>query len=349
MITTELRPVDIREIEPELRRIWREQAREHGNDPLVCVRTLNLIVYSPAGDRTDIPSLLEPLVAEHPARVIVLQTAPGDSPRAWVSAAHVRCMTGRCIGRELIAVTARPEDHRELRSIVLPLLVHDLPVYLWWRGRAGFGLDLFEDLVGAADRIIIDSDEVDDAVAELPRVARAVPGIEGAVSDLAWARLTPWRQLAAQFFTAPPATSYLRRLSNVVLEYGGALPSRAVLLAAWLANRLGWRPSAMNRSPFSLELRGSEGPVRIDFDQTASEGGILSLRLSAEDAAFTITRVPKTGCFVTISDIGGQTLHRRVPQRDESEAQMINRELNLPGHDVLCEQAMALARALLEG
>ncbi len=345
-MSLETRCVDVRRIEPELRRLWREQARARpAAEPLLRARTLNLIVYSPDAPHEEIPALLDPLVVEHPARVIAIHPVHGKPAQAWISTAHMHAAAGRCIGRELITIECSPEAHRELHSVVLPLLVPDLPVCLWWRSRPGFGAELFEDLARAADRIVIDSDALANPLDNLPGLARAIVQTRGAVSDLAWARLTPWRHLAAQFFESPTASPYLRRLHSVGLEYGGELPSHALWLSGWLASRLGWERGSLTRAPFALHLQAAQ-PVHVEFRQAASGQGLVALRLAADEAEFMIARSAQ--CFVTIAKIGGQVLRRRVPRTDESETQMISRELDLPGHDRLYEEALAMMRALLE-
>ena len=44
-------------------------------------------------------------------------------------------------------------------SVVQPLFLPDLPVFLRWRGVPSFGSDAFESLVGVVDRLIVDSTE----------------------------------------------------------------------------------------------------------------------------------------------------------------------------------------------
>ncbi len=347
MSTVDMRPVEVDRIESELRRLWREQAGARpGGEPLLLARTLNLIVYSPDAPHEEIPALLDPLVVEHPARVIAIHPAPGKSAHAWISTAHMHAVApGRCIGRELITIECGPEAHRKLRSLVLPLLVADTPVYLWWRGRPGFGADLFEDLASAADRVIIDSDALASPVDDLARLASAVPQIGKAVTDLAWARLTAWRQLAAQFFESPATSSYLPRVRSMVVEYGGELPAHALLLTAWLASRLEWRARSRTRQPLALDLQGPQA-VHVEFRPNAQGRGVAALQLAADDARFSIRRTAQG--FVTSSEIGGKALKRHVPRTDESETQMISRELDLPGRDRLYEDALAMVRTLLE-
>src|SRR5207245_2138248 len=70
-----------------------------------------------------------------------------------------------------------------------------------------------------------------------------------AFSALDWARLTPWRELVAQCFDSVETRPYLDRLTEVQIEYedlsNGARVQRgqSLLLAGWLASRLGWEPA----------------------------------------------------------------------------------------------------------
>jgi glucose-6-phosphate dehydrogenase assembly protein OpcA len=72
---------------------------------------------------------------------------------------------------------------------VLPLAISDLPVFLRWRGEPAFGSPPFEQLVGVADRLIVDSSEWDELrYRELADVFH-----RAAVSDIAWSRTHAWR------------------------------------------------------------------------------------------------------------------------------------------------------------
>ena len=57
-------------------------------------------------------------------------------------------------------------------SVVQPLFLPDLPVFLRWRGVPTFGGDAFESLVDVVDRLIVDSTEWP----ELPNIhVRIIP------------------------------------------------------------------------------------------------------------------------------------------------------------------------------
>ena len=78
---------------------------------------------------------------------------------------------------------------------------------------------------------------------------------ECALSDLNWGRITPWRQLISQFFDVPEYRTYLSGVTSIEIEHCVAPiatqmrtemgdvspnPARALLLAGWLKERLGW-------------------------------------------------------------------------------------------------------------
>jgi len=158
-----------------------------------------------------------------------------------------------------------------LPSLVRPLLVSDLPVYLWWREPLDCESLLLNSLAKAADRIIVDSATLGDQNFKTLESLIQKTSPWAAVSDLSWAALTPWRMLLAGFFDLPELHPYLRQISRVEFSCIGAgsphLPTQAALLAAWLSSTLGWKPvSAPTWSEQGVcEWALTEGnrPVRI--------------------------------------------------------------------------------------
>ena len=57
---------------------------------------------------------------------------------------------------ETIHLTAGGEAGRHLSAIVTPLIVHDLPVTVWWPGEPPFGSRAAYDLLSGADRLVVD-------------------------------------------------------------------------------------------------------------------------------------------------------------------------------------------------
>lgn len=168
------------------------------------------------------------LAERHPSRTLLLfpQDGDRDDVEAQVS---LECFAfpelERTVCSEVVEVRLHGNRARAPASVVLPLVLPDLPVFLRWRGRPPFGGDVFEQLVDVVDRLVVDSREWPDApycydelVAYFDRAA---------VSDIVWTRTLRWRRAIAPLWPIEP------RELHVV----GPKPE-ATLLAGWLRSRL---------------------------------------------------------------------------------------------------------------
>ena len=103
---------------------------------------------------------LEGMEDRHPSRTILLLPEPGGEDgldvRSRCGASRRRRPRG---AREVIWLRLRGERAAAPASLVLPLAISDLPVFLRWRGEPPFGGAQLEQLVGVADRLVVDSSE----------------------------------------------------------------------------------------------------------------------------------------------------------------------------------------------
>ncbi len=159
---------------------------------------------------------------------------------------------------EEITLTAQGRFVSELPSAALPLLVPDLPVFLWWREQLGVEDRLFSQLCMAADRVVIDSADFQDPAADLVTVAQLFKrkGDEAIVlSDLNWARLTPWRASLANFYDVEDYCAQLDQITEVSITFvaetrkPSSVSSQALLIVGWLASRLKWRFASATKMP----------------------------------------------------------------------------------------------------
>ncbi len=144
-------------------------------------------------------------------------------------------------------------------NILQALLKPDLPIYLWWANDLPNDTAIFQRLINMSNRAIIDSSEFflpEEHVCTLSSLLH-IPS-NYALSDLNWSRITPWRELVAQFFDIAEYRSYMVNIEEIEIEHAvfpsqrppsisevdcSANPIRALLLAAWLKTRLGWQLS----------------------------------------------------------------------------------------------------------
>lgn len=188
---------------------------------------LTHIAWVPPEWREAATETLAGLAERHPSRTIMLYPEPdaGDnlSARALLECYEVP-FTDRHLCNEVAELRLGGTRAEAPASIVLPLLLPDLPVFLRWRGRPDFASAVFRQLVEVVDRIVFDS-------AEWPDVPAAYVGLVGlfdevAVSDIAWRRTLPWRRaLAAAWPNLPD------RLTGP--------PAETSLVAGWLESRAG--------------------------------------------------------------------------------------------------------------
>jgi Glucose-6-phosphate dehydrogenase subunit len=209
------------------------------------------------------------LAERHPSRTILLVPRPNE-PEGLDADVGLECFPlggeQRNVCTEVIELHLRGRRAEAAASIVLPLLIPDLPVFLRWRGRPPFGADALEDLVGVVDRLVVDSREWSDPGDGLQRLAGLFE--DAAVSDIAWARTLPWRAALARLWPDIASVSELR----VAGPEGEAL-----LLAGWLRSRLGHGVTLICEPAGEIEQVVVDGEeVAAPEDERPSPSDLLS-------------------------------------------------------------------------
>jgi glucose-6-phosphate dehydrogenase assembly protein OpcA len=359
----EPRPVDVRDIEDALAQLWvTGQASGHAT---MQAYVLNLIVFAGSSmDPSEAQQVAATVGARHPSRTIILQTDGGTETRlrAWISAQCEFLGASDHAGSEQVMLEASGDGVRQLPGTVIPLLIPEVPVVLWWPGDGLFNHPVFPALMDASDQLVVDSSSFADSLTILSRLhalaTEEYPGV--ALRDLVWARLTPWRELTAQFFDAPTPRPYLDGIHRVHVTYahptaGQYHPEQALLYASWLASRLGWE-TIPNLRRFGREtmliVRNGELPITFEFSAEIAPdlppGCLLSTTISAElgesSATFAIRRADDRAHTVVTTDILGQTTQERiVPMAEASIAEMLAEEVSAVRHDHVFNEALDVA------
>lgn len=189
-------------------------------------RVLTLVIIADETTQADAVRAAAEAAREHPCRILTAIPRPGRGPARLDAEITVGGNDG--LG-ELAELRLRGPLSHHVASVVLPLLVPDAPVVVWWPGQAPESPS--EDPVGRlAQRRITDS-----ASASRPLVAldiRAAHYVAGD-TDLAWTRLTPWRALIASALDLP-----YEPIQGATVHVQRNNPSGA-LLAAWMQHGLG--------------------------------------------------------------------------------------------------------------
>jgi len=377
-LSWEAESVDVQTIERELARLWQEAAAADGAERAAMVMrssVLNLVIVTPdptKGQR--ITDTLNHISGVHPSRVLTIverrrRVSPGYDAALSIYRQADPSGSWQAL-REDVRITARAEAADHLLSVVEPLLIPGLPVFLWWIGEPPLGGPLFTQMVEISDRIIIDSAQFYDGAAALPALAQIIKihHERSAFSDLNWGRLTAWRELTAQFFDAPESRLYLDYISSLKLEYAvpadGGRPNatQALFFVGWLASLLGWKVAGAHLSPsFDNALHVAftapngtaiKAVLHARATLETQPANLLAVSLGAQhhrhDALFQIYRAADHQAETRMT-IDGQEIQRRMAHLDtDAYERLLHHELSLFTHDPTYEQALDAAAAIMQ-
>ncbi len=132
-------------------------------------------------------------------------------------------------------------------------------------GRPEFGA-----IAGMATRVIIDSAAAADSRDAMRRMADSVHR-GGILADLAWTRLTRWRETLARVFDNRDTLTHLSEVNHVQVRFGPSYETAAWYLAAWAANALASvgqvAAPVISRQDESLRLELSGGKFRVELSR----------------------------------------------------------------------------------
>jgi glucose-6-phosphate dehydrogenase assembly protein OpcA len=245
-------------------------------------RVLTLIIVADEAEQSDATRAAVRASREHPCRILVAIPRPGRSAPRLDAAITVGGSDG--LG-EVVELRLRGPLAHHTESVLVPLLVPDAPVVVWWPGKAP---DVpAEDPVGALGRRRIT--DCASAARPLAALEKKRTSHRDGDTDLAWTRLTPWRALLAAGLDQP----YDKITGGEVHAQQGN--ASGALLAAWLQSCLG--------VPFTL--RHSRGP------------GVTMVRLRTRNGDITVAR--HDGLVACVSRPGFPDREAALPRRTLEE------------------------------
>ncbi|MBO9520935.1 MAG: glucose-6-phosphate dehydrogenase assembly protein OpcA [Nocardioidaceae bacterium] len=228
------------------------RARVRAGSPAMDM-VMTLIIVVDEDEAHDALAAARQASREHPARVLGVILGDGrGKPQVNAQVGIGDTWTG-----ETALIRLHGEVVKHAESVVLPLLLPDSPVAIWWPSDAP--ADPAADPIGAlAQRRITDAAGAKRAKtgAMLAQCSSYAKGN----TDLAWTRITPWRALLAAALDQQPLKV---RRASVTAE---RISPSADLLMAWLSGRLRVPVDRRNsRGPGITEvvLETKEGPIRI--------------------------------------------------------------------------------------
>jgi glucose-6-phosphate dehydrogenase assembly protein OpcA len=203
-----------------------------GGQPSLRTSVMTHMAWVPEGWVDPARAALSGMAERHPSRTILLLPEPNAGADGIDATVSLACFAVAGVDREVcsevIELRLRGIRAKAPASIVEPLLISDLPVFLRWRGEPPWGEQELDQLVGVTDRLIVDSTEWDDLPVQYRELAELFD--RTAVSDIAWARTSRWRALLATLWPD---------VANVETVRVTGTTAQALLIAGWLRSRLG--------------------------------------------------------------------------------------------------------------
>jgi glucose-6-phosphate dehydrogenase assembly protein OpcA len=351
-------------------------ARHMGEHRSVRVRmrtsVLTLVVIAPRPETSERAlAAINHLAQLHPSRAIVISPGDFDGPATTDAHIYAECKLSDYSGAEVcteqLLIKTGGELAQHLARVVAPLLIHDLPVILWWPDDPPFGSRQFGEVVGTADLLLVDSGTFhEDGGARLAGLATVISdGV--AVTDIGWLRLALWRELLAGMFDHPLLGPELEHIRSVRVDVSRPTSTLRITKAAfylgWLASRLGWEiaePLAMDADDDLLRGAFRHGrrkipievhPVRATLDGSQrAPGSLVRVDIEAVRPKATVrARITRQADhLLATADWNGAPVARRAGQLEAfDETPFVAQALQRPGLDRIFENALIRATRLV--
>ena len=257
---------------------------------------LNLVVVTDEESAGSVTRAVSNIAGRYPSRAILLISDPEDKVTNVEFELSAFCSLrgggSAQVCAEQVTIHAQGPPAEHLESLAGPLLISDLPVFLWYPGTFSPSSPEFAGMASLADRVIVDSAATGDCAC-LKEIAGLLEDPEApAVGDLQWVMLSPWRALVSELFNPPERTGELEKIRKVEVLHTPAGECRALLFVGWLASKLGWRTEDVTLFEGGREVRytGPSGEVVVELSPDSPDARFRRVRLYSDEYSFQVSR-----------------------------------------------------------
>ncbi|MBN1481316.1 hypothetical protein EH223_02985 [candidate division KSB1 bacterium] len=351
--------VSLEKIESAFRQYWRDLVETGSEEAVLKASTLNLIILV---DRKtvfeELLSDIHEIVSHHPGRMIVAFIDPdvdSDEIDAHVSAYSQKSKEGKIqISAQVVVLKTGRAGSIHLAGALLPLLLADLPVYLWCTCTQVLAEPDFGILLNYADRLIVRTANEYTSTEEMANSIKQILAYNQKckISDITWSELTDWREAIAQFFDTKNNQHYLGTLEEIEITFSGdKLSNHAFLLAGWLSSQLKNVPNSpdiQNASTIYFKRQRDKLSIKIHRIKLEGVKGLYKIKLIAKENGRTVilNATKQQDNFIETTIQKGGTLQQPnyVAAAPKSSAIMLCNELDFLQQDIIyvhaCEQIL---------
>jgi glucose-6-phosphate dehydrogenase assembly protein OpcA len=308
------------------------------------------------------------IAVQNPCRIISLCPVLGDEagvntqvsvscplPLQKTSASLICC--------EYITLRGSKPALNQIGEVVAALLIPDLPKFVWWKATPNPEQELFKQMVGACNGIILDSSYFSDPESEFLKIHELVESGTSVV-DLNWHRISAWQELTAEAYDPPERRLSLGEVDKIAIDYEKGNAAQALMYLGWIASRLGWEPISYIEEGGDYELRhvhftanGRAIEAELAAIPTADSGEIIGdligLRLTSTNPqadCCTILCSETTGCMRMEAGGSAQACRTELVTaiNDQRAELLLSQQLQRWGQDVLYEESLAVVNHILQ-
>jgi glucose-6-phosphate dehydrogenase assembly protein OpcA len=312
---------------------------------------LNLIVVTDEASAQEITNSVSRLAGRHPARAVVCIADPEGESNVDVGLAafcNLRGGGGAQVCAEQVTIHAEGPPALHLESFAGPLLIPDLPVFLWYPGEFSPRSLEFAAMADLADRVIVDSAASENRETCLREIAALIEDPEmPAIGDLQWVGLSPWRSLLADTFEAPERAGDLEKIESAEILYAPGGENRALLLVGWLASALGWKPESSDGQ--NIEFTGPSGRISVVLSPDSPDARLRRIRLYSPGYSFQVSRHRELSDVRTTVMRGDELVAERTVHLGSFDlGVLVGEELRYRGRDEAFEGSLRAAVEILD-
>lgn len=317
----------ISRIDSALKQLW------DGDEAKTRASITNLAIYTE--DRCQLMAdneLLDHVAAQHACRALLILSLPESQPqraRAWIQALCRPYQGKQVVCSEQISFVLEGGDAAQVQNIVFAHLDSDLPLVVWW--QADLTKNFEEHFYSRIDTLIIDSSRWEDPARQFDALLTALNSETGGfdVRDLAWTRSHFMRTALATCFQDATACHNLSNLQTIRITHLKGQRATALLLAAWINQRL-------------------KGKLSLELVEKDSGPALQELVLEGPGVRGEVRRECES-CFVKVSSIcGEQTREELLPADVDSDADLVTELLSRFHGSTLYSSMLPYVRSMLK-
>jgi glucose-6-phosphate dehydrogenase assembly protein OpcA len=240
--------VAIPDIESKLTSLWEASQGPHAatdkiQEGKIKAGLFNLVIYSPSLQAQEsMRKVTQSITHKFPCRAIFIAENPALDMHTVRTLVQVENLTAAdpSVTCDQLYIEFSGQGKERVPFLVLPHLLPDLPVYLFWIGAHATDKAIFQQLAQTASNLIFYPLQT----AEIPEFGHFVQHLlrrfTGNINDLAWAMTREWRQAITAAFSVPDHLASIQSVKSLRVTSASNIGVPAAYLQGWIAAQLEW-------------------------------------------------------------------------------------------------------------